>query len=115
MLCLGKKFAAPKRRDNAQWKKLAWMIENGWRGTNWPVAPDMNLNQVRKRLRANREVRSAQAKRVINEISFENAAQRARQNARNRRKAMIRQNARRELEAQQKYQEAVLARVQSAN
>ena len=111
MVYVGKKFAAPRRRDDASWKKLTWMIQNGWRGTNWPISPDMNLNQVRESLRENREAHSARVKRVTDEISFQNVAQRARHNARNRRKARARKNARRELKAQQEYQDAVLARI----
>ena len=115
MIYVGKKFAAPRRRDDAGWKKLAWMIENGWRGYDWPVSPAMNLNEVRESLRGNREARAERMKRVTSEISFQEVAQRARHNARNRRRAIARKNASRELEAQQKYQDAVLARVQSEN
>lgn len=112
---VGKHFTAPKRRDDAGWKKLAWMIENGWRGGSWPIAPEMNLNQVRESLRTARAKHVAICQRVNEEYSFKEVVQRARHNARNRRKAMARKNARSELEAQQKYQDAVLARVQSEN
>ncbi len=109
LLCMGRKFAAPKRRDDAGWKKLAWMIENGWRGGSWPVTPTMNLNQVRESLRAAREKRIAVWQRVKEESSFEEAKRRARRNARKTRTG--RKRARLELKAQRQYQDAVLARV----
>ena len=110
MFCAGKYFAAPKRRDDANWKKLAWMIENGWRGDgwrgqDWPTSPAMNLGAVRESLRASRIARDARLQRAKQRESFDVA----RRHARNLRVAGKR--AARELRAQRKYQDAVLARV----
>ena len=114
MFGAGKYFAAPKRRDDAGWKKLIWMIENGWRGdgwrgNHWPTSPAMNLNQIRESLRHNREARTANLKRDKTAASFDETKIRARCNARNSRVA--RKRAALELRAQRKYQDAVLARV----
>lgn len=109
LLCMGRKFAAPKRRDDAGWKKLAWMIENGWRGGGWPTTPAMNLNQVRESLRTAREGRILALQRGNKQCSFEEVKRRARRNARNSRTA--RKRAALELEAQKNYQNAVLLRV----
>ena len=119
MIYVGKYFAAPKRRDDAGWKKLAWMIENGWRGDGWrrsawPVAPAMNLNAVRESLRTSRIARNARLQREKERESFDVAKRRAR-NLRTRNLRTARKREQRELKAQQKYQDAVLARVQSEN
>ena len=108
MTFVGRKFAAPRRRDDAGWKKLAWMIENGWRGGAWPVAPAMNLNGVRESLSVNRIARRARLQRENEADSFDLAARRAIRNARD--SAAARKEARLELLRQQKYQDEVLAR-----
>ena len=118
MFCAGKYFSAPKRRDDAGWKKLAWMIENGWRGDgwrteNWPTSPAMNLNEARESLRAHRETLRAKVARARQEQSFEEARRTARWGfARSR---VLRRQQQRELSRQRRYQNAVLARVKSEN
>ena len=109
MICLGKKFAAPKKRDDAQWTKLAWMIDNGWLGYDWPVSPAMNLNQVRESLRARSAARLAARQRQKQRDSFDEAARRARRNARHSSAARKREQC--ELRAQKRYQDVILARV----
>ena len=106
-MCMGRKFAAPKRLDDAGWKKLTWMISNGWRGNAWPTSPAMNLNAVRESLRTNRIARDARLQREKERESFDVA----KRHARNIRTA--RKRAQRELKAQQKYQDAVLARIKA--
>lgn len=117
MFCAGRYFAAPKRRDDAGWKKLAWMIENGWkrnyrRGDDWPTSPAMNLNEVRESLRARDETVRAKVARAKQERSFEEARRNARWNF--RRSHVARRQEQRELARQRKYQNAVLARVKDA-
>lgn len=112
---MGRKFAAPKRRDDAGWKKLAWMIENGWHGYNWPTSARMNLNQVRESLRNARERRITILRREKAEVSLAAVKRGARRKSCNSR--AVRRNQKRneqlELKAQRKYQDAVLARVKS--
>ncbi len=111
MTPVGKHFSAPKRRDDAGWRKLQWMIENGWRGGAWPVAPAMNLNQVRESLRTNRIARDARLQRAKESDSFETIKRNARWNFRRSRTARKREQ--RELKAQQEYQNAVLASIKA--
>ena len=114
MIGVGKHFSVPRRRDDAGWKKLAWMIEKGWRGGAWPVAPAMNLGEIQEALREKRETNERKMKRVTEENSFEETAQRAWRNARNRQKAIARKNAPAELAAQKLYQDEILARANKA-
>lgn len=100
MTPVGRYFTAPKRRDDAGWKKLAWMIENGWRGGAWPVAPAMNLNQVRESLRAAREARIISLHRAKEAAALKEVRRNAQWNF--RRSRANRRKERRELEAQQK-------------
>lgn len=109
MVFVGKQFAAPRRRDDAGWKKLQWMIGNGWRGDGWPTAPAMNLNEVRESLEVNQIARRAQLKAKKAALAFETARRRARYNFRKSR--ATRKRERLELLRQQRYQDAVLARV----
>ena len=109
MAFAGKKFAAPRRRDDAGWKKLRWMIDNGWRGYDWPTSPGMNLGEVRESLRANRAALGARTRAAKERLSFVEAERDARRNFRNSRTA--RKRARLELREQRRYQDAVLARV----
>lgn len=109
MLCLGRKFAAPRRRDDAGWKKLEWMIANGWRGAGWPTSPAMSQSQVREVMRQCAQTERDDWQRAQEAASFENVKRRARRNARNSRAA--RKRAGLELTRQRRYQDAVLARV----
>ena len=111
LLCMGRKFAAPKRLDDAGWKKLTWMISNGWRGNAWPTSPAMNLNAVRESLRTSQIARDARLQRETESNSFEIIKRNARWNFRRIRVARKREQ--RELKAQQKYQDAVLARIKA--
>jgi hypothetical protein len=47
MPCVGKRFAPPRRGDENQWKKLAFMLSQGWRG-DWHNTPEMSLRDVRE-------------------------------------------------------------------
>ena len=48
---VGKWFTPPRRHDEKQWKKLAWMIAQGWprahRENDWQTTPAMSLREVR--------------------------------------------------------------------
>ena len=48
MPCVGKWFTPPRRYDEKQWKKLAWMISQGWPRSNWQTTPAMSLREARE-------------------------------------------------------------------
>jgi hypothetical protein len=52
---MGKLFAAPRRQDESGWRKIEWMIANGWNGRNWPVSPQMSLSEVQEVVRSMQE------------------------------------------------------------
>ncbi len=101
MIHMGKCFAAPPRQDEREWKKLEWMVANGWNGRNWPVRPSMNLAEVRSALRAWRETvatakRKERVRRSLAKLG--------------RRPAMSqRMQFRAELKRQRRYQDGVLS------
>jgi hypothetical protein len=47
MPCVGKHFTPPRRNDEKQWKKLEWMIAQGWRGDSW-TTPSSSLREVKE-------------------------------------------------------------------
>ncbi len=48
MPCVGKHFSPPRRSDENQWKKLAYMISQGWSTDCWWTTPEMSLRDVRE-------------------------------------------------------------------
>ncbi len=99
MICVGKKFTTPRKADDAAWKKLQWLIENGWRGSDWPVSPRMTLLELRQSLSDEKLKIEKAAHEQKQSESFEEK----RRVARKRLKA--------KLKRQQEYQKAVLGAV----
>ena len=104
MFCLGKNFKPPLRRDLRQWKKLEWMIQNGWRGHSWPTEPKMELREVQESF----AIRT-QAQKDANKI-MEDAALFERRRAANgySRSRAAKKRLKSELKRQEKYQKTVL-------
>lgn len=113
MTCLGKKFTPPKRSDEAQWKKLEWMIQNGWRGYNWPTRPEMTLREVQESLATTQQHQNRAANREKTRESLEQVQKSSR--ARSVLTGVARRRQRLELKRQREYQERVLAEVASEN
>ena len=91
MICLGKKFSTPRKQDESAWKKLEWLIQNGWRGYGWPVSPEMSLLELQQSL-ADKELRTeetAQSRKQDQAFEEKHGAARKRQKAQLKRRESI--------------------------
>lgn len=111
MLCVGKKFTTPRKRDNAAWKKLEWMIQNGWRGYGWPTPPKMNLSQTQELIAVAKRQSANQAQARLQDESLREQRRSVKHNAAHSKAAKRRHKA--ELKQQEEYQTAVLEAVAS--
>jgi hypothetical protein len=109
MICLGKQFTTPRKRDDAAWKKLEWMIQNGWRGWHWPTQPKMNLSEVQESLAAQRRKTEKLEQERKESESLEEQRRVAKYNASRSKTAKSRLRA--DLKRQEEYQTAVLEAV----
>ena len=103
MICFGKKFTPPPRRDFHQWQKLEWMIQNGWRGYGWPTQPKMNLSEVQESLAT-----SAKAEKAATRAKEDAAFLERRRATRNPHAKLNKKRLQAELKRQEAYQNAVL-------
>lgn len=116
MLNFGKRFAAPRKKDDAQWKKLGWMIQNGWRGygwatrPRWPIQPKMNLREVQELFAT-----SAQAEKAAGKAKEDAALLERCRAAKNPHIKLNKKRLKAELKRQEKYQTAVLESVAAQN
>ena len=113
MHSLGKLFAAPRRQDDAGWRKIEWMIASGWNGFNWPVTPQMSLLEVKTALRQWRERSLASRRAIQTQMGVERRQILARARSRKRKTTLKQQ--RLEEERQRLYQEQVMQEVTQAN
>lgn len=112
MTNMGRKFAAPRKKDDAQWKKLEWMIQNGWRGygsasrPGWVTRPKMNLREVQESLAISTQRIACKAKEDAALLERRRAAQYSYSRSKTTKKHLEA-----EWKRQEKYQKAVLASV----
>ncbi|HEX9997238.1 MAG TPA: hypothetical protein VGB45_08855 [Abditibacterium sp.] len=108
MISVGHQFTPPRKQDGAAWKKLEWMILNGWRGYRWPTQPKMNLSEVQESLAAVEQARQKHQRKTAAEFN----------SARPKKPlspAKAKRRRRAELEHQEEYQTRVLESVAAPN
>lgn len=110
MLNFGKKFKVPPRHDEKSWKKVEWMVANGWDGYNWPSTPKMSAWAMREALAEEQQRSALWQRKMATEASLRNIKKRARYSFRKRKNAKKRLTA--DAKAQEKYQAKIMAETQ---
>ena len=105
LIHLGRKFTTPRKTDDAGWKRLEWLVSQGWRGEHWGTTPNMSLRELKESVEVHRQrlIRQAQLRRRTPKKPVNSYRQRRAQ-LEARRAAL-------ELRRQEAYQAAALASV----
>lgn len=106
MYYVGKHFAPPRKNDDKQWKKLEWMILNGWRGYGWPTKPKMGLRETKNLINEVNEAEAKSRNKQKELEALENSKKVARYNFARSKTTQIR--AFKELRKQEEYQTSIM-------